>query len=330
MKKKTVVILCVVVSLLVVSICAAVYFATYSLGAITKISVHNNQSDTYVLQMRYLFASGGYSVRNVAEDEGEYIGDGMIDYDGAIGRYRFLIEFGDVNLTDQILKQRDEKGIIQLTNEICAKVVYPSDHGFVLYVGCDKPMKIETIEGVQLNPLGGTIKIPFSITEPVRESIPNLNMATLKSLVDICGDDLSWDTFAPYWNKDVGSGIYILRYPVDADYCLVISGTSMDTPPDKIILEALHSPEKCIDIRTESIDAFVATGVAANATSAAKENILNAALKHCKTNYDYTDIRYIFDDAKWHVEFWENDAKVAAQRVTLDKDGNVLGISYAE
>lgn len=330
MKKKTVVILCVVVSLLVVSICAAVYFTTYSLGAITKISVHNNQSGTYVLQMRYLFASGGYSVRNVAEDEGEYIGDGMIDYNGAIGRYRILIEFGDVDLTDSILKQRDENGIIQLTDEICATVAYPSDHGFALYVGCDKPMRVEAIEGVQLNPLGGTIKIPISITEPVRETIPNLNMATLKSLVDICGDDLSWDTFAPYWNKDVGSGIYILRYPVDADYCLIISGTSMDEPPDKIILEVLHSPENYIDIRTESIDAFIAKGVAANATSAAKENILNTALEHCKTNYDYTDISYNFDSDKWCVEFWENGAKIAAQWVTLDKDGNVLSVSYSE
>ena len=169
-----------------------------------------------------------------------------------------------------------------------------------------------------------------TLTEPVRESIPNLNMATLKSLVNICGDDFSWDTFAPYWNKDVGSGIYILRYPVDADYCLVVSGTSMDEPPDKIILEALHSPENCIDIRTESIDAFIATGVAANATSAAKENILNTALEHCKTNYDYTDISYNFDSDKWCVEFWENDAKIAAQWVTLDKDGNVLSVSYSE
>lgn len=164
----------------------------------------------------------------------------------------------------------------------------------------------------------------------IEVAIPNLNMATLKSLVDICGEDLTWDTFAPYWNKDVGSGLYILRYPIDEDYCLVISGASMEEPPEKIILEAVHSPENYIDIKTESIDDFITSGVAANATSAAKEKILNAALEHCKTTYDYTDIKYFFDSDEWYVEFWENEAKIAAQSVTLDKDGNVLSIRYAE
>lgn len=111
---------------------------------------------------------------------------------------------------------------------------------------------------------------------------------------------------------------------------MVISGASMEEPPDKIILEALHSPENYIDIKTESIDDFITSGVAANATSAAKEKILNAALEHCKTTYDYTDIKYFFDSDEWYVEFWENEAKIAAQSVTLDKDGNVLSIRYAE
>ena len=164
----------------------------------------------------------------------------------------------------------------------------------------------------------------------IEVAIPNLNMATLKSLVEICGKDLTWDTFAPYWNKNVGSGLYILRYPIDEDYCLVISGASMEEPPDKIILEALHSPENYIDIRTESIDDFITSGVAANATAMAKENALNIALKHCKTNYDYTTIRYNVDANEWDIEFWENEAKIAAQSVTLDKDGNVLSIRYAE
>lgn len=167
-------------------------------------------------------------------------------------------------------------------------------------------------------------------SETVRVSIPDLTMATLKSLVDICGEDLTWDTFAPYWYKDFSSDIYILRYPIGADYCLVISGASMEEPPEKIILEALHSPENYIDIRTESIDDFIASGVAANATAMAKENALNIALEHCKTNWNYTTIKYYFDADEWDVEFWENAAKIAAQRVTLDKDGNVLRIRYAE
>ena len=66
-------------------------------------------------------------------------------------------------------------------------------------------------------------------TESVRESIPYLSIATLKSLIDICGDDLAWDTFTPYWHilsEDPGFGLYILNCPIDEDYSLIISGTS--------------------------------------------------------------------------------------------------------
>ncbi len=165
---KTRKIILVIVSLLVVAFIVATvgfasYISHYNLGVVTQISIKNKTDSTVELQMKYLFASGGYSVRNVSENEGEYTGDGIKEYDGALGKYRILIEFGDVALTDSFDNKMDENGIIQLTKDMCARVTHPSGHGFALYVGCDKPISVETKKGIKLNFFGGTIKIPIAI-----------------------------------------------------------------------------------------------------------------------------------------------------------------------
>lgn len=85
----------------------------------------------------------------------------------------------------------------------------------------------------------------------------NLNMATLKSLVEMYGEALTWESFAPYWCYDVGSGLYILDYPVDADYHLLVGGTSPEEPPMYIRLVDREDPDRFIDVRTESIDDFI-------------------------------------------------------------------------
>lgn len=66
------------------------------LGVTTHISVRKAGSDRMEFCIRYLLPTGGYSVREVPTDEGEYVGDGMVAYDGTLGKYRILISFGDV------------------------------------------------------------------------------------------------------------------------------------------------------------------------------------------------------------------------------------------
>ena len=58
--------------------------------------------------------------------------------------------------------------------------------------------------------------------------------------------------------------------------------------------------------------------------------IVNIALEHCKTNYDFIDTTYDSVNDEWTVEFWETGAKLPAQRVVLDKNGNVLNVWFAE
>ncbi len=165
---KTRKIILVIVSLLVVAFIGATvgfasYISRYNLGVVTQILIKDKTDSTEELQIKYLFASGGYSVRNVPVNEGEYTGDGIKDYDGALGEYRILIEFGDVALEDSFNDKKDENGIIHFSKDFRARVVYPSDHGFALYVGCGKPINVETKEDIKLNSLGGTIKIPITL-----------------------------------------------------------------------------------------------------------------------------------------------------------------------
>ena len=77
---------------IVVSISIVPYALKYNQGVVTKISLNQKNEDTMVLRITYLLPSGAYSIRTVPEDEGEYVGDGMIDYDGAIGKYRTYIK----------------------------------------------------------------------------------------------------------------------------------------------------------------------------------------------------------------------------------------------
>lgn len=64
--------------------------------------------------------------------------------------------------------------------------------------------------------------------------------------------------------------------------------------------------------------------------SIAQSEIEAIAIAQCKVNYDYIGIE--FDDAEkvWKVAFWENDAVIAAQTITIDSAGSILSILYAE
>ena len=148
---------------IIASISIVPYALKYNQGVVTRISFNQKNEDTMVLRITYLLPSGAYSIRTVPEDEGEYIGDGMIDYDGAIGKYRIMVEFGDLELADSFAKKKDENGIFMLADGVWAKTACPSDSGFVLYIGSNKPISVEPVEHGTMNALGGTIKISIAV-----------------------------------------------------------------------------------------------------------------------------------------------------------------------
>ena len=167
MKKKALFIIIGIILLAIITATVAVLAigAKYNLGVVTGVSISQKNDDTMNLRISYLLASGGYSVRTVSKDEGEYIGDGMVDYDGSIGKHRIIIEFGDLALAERILEKADENGVIELADGVWAKRAVPADHGFVLYIGSDRPISVEPIEQGKLNAIGGTIKIAVSVGE---------------------------------------------------------------------------------------------------------------------------------------------------------------------
>ena len=45
------------------------------------------------------------------------------------------------------------------------QIACPSDHGFVLYVGFDRPVSIEPVKFGELNADGGTLRIPIHFVD---------------------------------------------------------------------------------------------------------------------------------------------------------------------
>lgn len=135
------------------------------LSLVNSISVRTVDKDNLELRIKYQFATGGYSVRLVPEDEGEYTGDGMGDYDGSLGKYRMIVNFGDISMSTALCLKFvvcNRAMLKAFPVKILAKVASPSDHGFVLYLGFDQPISVEPVQG-KLDTLGGTLIIPIKI-----------------------------------------------------------------------------------------------------------------------------------------------------------------------
>ena len=156
---------------LIIALLVSVPFSRYNISTgdisvVTDISARMINKDTVELRIKYQFPYGGYSVRVVPEDEGEYIGDGMIDYDGSLGKYRIMVNFGDMELSTALALKFAASDTVRLKSvpaNIYAKLANPSDHGFVIYVGSDKPISVEPLEHGTFNEIGGTIKISIAV-----------------------------------------------------------------------------------------------------------------------------------------------------------------------
>jgi len=69
-------------------------------------------------------------------------------------------------------------------------------------------------------------------------------------------DQLRAEDFADYMGRAVGSGLYIMEYPVDENYFLMVGSSA---PNGKLLYVFLNKKgsEKRIDIRNENIDEFL-------------------------------------------------------------------------
>ena len=167
-KKKIIIICCIVLSLAVllnvVVLCYDVF--NHRSGVVTKISAKTAGLDKIELRINYVFPIGGYSVREVPVNEGEYASDGMIDYDGSLGKYRIMVEFGDMELSTALLMRLQINNILKISPlKLQMKIACPSDHGFVLYIGSDSPIHVDPVKGGEFDPLADTIVIPITLND---------------------------------------------------------------------------------------------------------------------------------------------------------------------
>ena len=186
---------------------------------------------------------------------------------------------------------------------------------------------------------------------------PDLSLLTLKDLVARDGENLTWDDFSSYYSEEIGSGLYILRYPVGMDYYLLIGGGDLNSPPMYIRLVSEYDSELYIDVRTESIDDFISnapkTGVFsyeevletykendpgvkyddfANTNRVALERIydvIERAKNECTIAYTTIDVSYDSTSYMWAVLFWSGTPG-GGQTVYMDLNGVTCLIVYGE
>lgn len=82
---------------------------------------------------------------------------------------------------------------------------------------------------------------------------------TLEKVIDLSHkkQELSWNNFDRYDSKEIGSGLYILRYEIDEGYYLLIGGNHPSQKPLYIKLIQTKNPENYIDIRKNSVEEFI-------------------------------------------------------------------------
>ena len=98
-----------------------------------------------------------------------------------------------------------------------------------------------------------------SSIEELRTGKSNILTLEIVKKLSQKGDDLSWEDFQTYEGKDIGSGLYIMVYPIDDKYQLLIGGPSLKERPMYIYMINKDSKdaEERIDIRHDNIDKFI-------------------------------------------------------------------------
>ena len=165
--RKWIILGCIALAMVVLAAFAVDIFS-YNTGVVAGISAVETGEGEWELNLTYFLSMGGYSVRTVSAGEGEYIGDGMVEYKGDLGAYRIMISFGDMEPHRAFSAKKDETGIFRIQNGSGvwkAKIAHPSDHGFVLYIGSDEPIFAESESESELHAVCGVIRIPICLKE---------------------------------------------------------------------------------------------------------------------------------------------------------------------
>lgn len=162
----------ILLAAVVACIAIAVGFLTNPVTLGVKEIALKEKGNEFVLEIGYSDLQG-YAVTVLGPNEKEYCGDGMVDYDGALGKYRIMITFADTDPSDAFAAKYPAQTVRLLKNipesfggEVRVKRVHPSDQGFVLYVGSDVPFSVQSQPFQEPGRFSGTISIRLEKTTP--------------------------------------------------------------------------------------------------------------------------------------------------------------------
>ena len=147
--------------------------------------------------------------------------------------------------------------------------MHPSEtEDFYTYQECGTPIDLDTVDNEQRQ----WAYVRWVLVK--NDGIENRKL-TLDDVVRLSqkGDALTWSDFERYQGRDVGSGLYIMRYVIDGLFDVLVGGVPEETPM-YIELRVHNEAEDHIDIRTGDVSAFIE----AHRNDALKVDELSAAL----------------------------------------------------
>ena len=219
------------------------------------------------------------------------------------------------------------------------------EEAFALYL-CDSPFVF------------GTVNAPEKPEVEVAQ--PSLNMATLCDFVNRYGEELGWEELSPYYREEIGGDLYILLYPINIDFHLLVAGESTDDKPLYLRLVSEYDNNVYIDVRYEDIDRFInecpstmyfsyatvlkyAKGLGDNEgvrhkdfvnTDAVELNrvrdVIARASLECTVEYDTERVYYDHNLRMWKVNFSKYAQLGGDQDVYLDENGITKLVIYGE
>ncbi len=157
----------VMIGALLACLIGVICFMTDPIGmGVYDFSMKEREADILELRLDYALPQGTpYSVEILTMNYGEYTDDGVVEYDGSMGKYRILIRFSGAEPAPELKKMFPAYEIVELGEANArAKLVYPNaEQGFALYLGFDSPVLIEDAGSGKLSPIGGALKLAVKL-----------------------------------------------------------------------------------------------------------------------------------------------------------------------
>ena len=107
-----------------------------------------------------------YSIRQMNEDEKEYLSDALVAHDEAFGKYRMEITFHDAEASKTFSQKYSPDTVYELKDvpsalngKVKIRCTYVGGSSFTVYIGSDEVLNVQENKNIKLNHIVGTESI---------------------------------------------------------------------------------------------------------------------------------------------------------------------------